>query len=107
MLRTRTMGQWWKDELTDSAFMFYLCKKRPGNSHDQSHTSRAKLGSCLTLREGTSEGGDRTLMTDDATAHQDMSSNRFLMVPPGGPGLSCQGSEHSGPVASTDFTLFP
>lgn len=36
--------------------------------------SRAKLGSCLALREGTPEGGDRTLMTDDATAHQDMPS---------------------------------
>lgn len=81
-------------------------RRRPGNSQDQSRTSRAKLGSCLTLREGTSEGGDRTLMTA-ATAHQDMPSSKFLMVPPGGPGLSCQGGEHSGPVASTDLTLFP
>lgn len=36
--------------------------------------SRAKLGRGLALREGTPEGGDRTLMTEDATAHQDMPS---------------------------------
>lgn len=84
----------------------------PGSSQGAAVTSptpsRAKMDSCLTLRKEAPEGGGRTLMKDDATAHEDKPSSRLLMVPPGGPGPSCQGTGHSGPVASTDlFVLFP